>query len=523
MKNVLLALFTFSFLNAFSNFTLPKNVWRFSVNNEQSISQWKSSGKVKGFHSEVFTLKNYDIKYFDHKNQNSFKDLNDLGDLEITVSENVQKIITDFDALSSSKGWGFQLYDFTENFFGPDSVKLNGQIFNTESKFNYNKIFYDIEFGISNKTTLMISIPVFLTANQNEYWSWNGMEFENGRIEDFLNYHNENKKNFEEIFSSPIKDSIPSFMFEKINSVYNAYYDESGEYSILWALNSGNDPFKVIYDSNYNPFSESIDSTSIDSIMNYFYPQRSSSGLGDIKLGVNFHLFGSPVWVGESIFSVYGGLGITIPSAKLLSIYKKNDLLIPNQFKELPLGKGLSALNASLFGEFYTNYRSRLIRFNWLIKSIFNREGKFNTRVSPRGIFIIDDESILLNLGDTYRMKLGNETLGNLNASIELFPKRLSFSFGQTWYYKNRDKYFSKNSFWNEWMGGGTDIHKGYDTKTLMVYQKLSLTFHNSYFSNQISSIPFELDLSLNIPIITNHNWHAYRLNLSFITFFQFW
>ena len=61
MKNVLLALFTFSFLNAFSNFTLPKNVWRFSVNNEQSISQWKSSGKVKGFHSEVFTLKNYDI------------------------------------------------------------------------------------------------------------------------------------------------------------------------------------------------------------------------------------------------------------------------------------------------------------------------------------------------------------------------------------------------------------------------------------------------------------------------------
>ena len=66
-------------------------------------------------------------------------------------------------------------------------------------------------------------------------------------------------------------------------------------------------------------FSENIDSTSIDSIMNYFYPQRSSSGLGDIKLGVNFHLFGSPVWVGESIFSVYGGLGITIPSSKLLS------------------------------------------------------------------------------------------------------------------------------------------------------------------------------------------------------------
>ena len=120
-------------------------------------------------------------------------------------------------------------------------------------------------------------------------------------------------------------------------------------------------------------------------------------------------------------------------------------------------------------------------------------------------------------------MKLGNESLAHINASIELIPKRLSFSVGQYWYYKNRDKYFSKNNFWNEWMSGGNDIHKGYDTKTFILYQKLSLVLNNTYFSNQITSIPFELDLSLNIPIITKHNWHAYRLNLSFITYFQLW
>ena len=523
MKNVLIFLFFLSFLNAFSNFTLPKNVWRISVNREQSISQWKSSNGVNRLPQEVFTLKNFNLKYFDHKNENSFEDLNDLGDLEITVSENVQKIITDFNTLSLNEGWGFELFDFTENFFGNDSLQLIGQILNSDSKFNYNKIVYDIEFGISNKSTFILSIPMFFNAYKNESWSWNGIKFENGDIEGFLNYHNSNKTNFENIFNSPIKDSIPVFMFEKINSVYDKYYIENEDYSILWALNSGDDPFKVIYDPNYNPFSQNMDSTSIDSILNYFYPERSSNGLGDIKLGFNFHLLGSPVWVGESIFSIYGGIGLTIPSSKLLDKYQKNDLSVPNQFKELPLGKGISSLNTSLFGEFYSNYRSRLIRFNWFVRSTFNKEGKFNTRVSPRGTFTINDELILSTLGDTYRMKLGNESLAHINASIELIPKRLSFSVGQYWYYKNRDKYFSKNNFWNEWMSGGNDIHKGYDTKTFILYQKLSLVLNNTYFSNQITSIPFELDLSLNIPIITKHNWHAYRLNLSFITYFQLW
>ena len=68
MKNVLIFLFFLSFLNAFSNFTLPKNVWRISVNREQSISQWKSSNGVNRLPKEAFTLKNFNLKYFDHKN-----------------------------------------------------------------------------------------------------------------------------------------------------------------------------------------------------------------------------------------------------------------------------------------------------------------------------------------------------------------------------------------------------------------------------------------------------------------------
>ena len=74
MKNVLIFLFLLSFLNAFSNFTLPKNVWRISVNSEQSISQWKSSNGVNRLPQEVFTLKNFNLKYIDQKNENSFED-----------------------------------------------------------------------------------------------------------------------------------------------------------------------------------------------------------------------------------------------------------------------------------------------------------------------------------------------------------------------------------------------------------------------------------------------------------------
>ena len=523
IKNFLLIISFFSFLNAYSNLTLPKNVWRVSITKGSTNSNWRSSNGVNAYSNENFTFKNYGIKYFDHLNINSPDDLYDLGNLQITVTDNVEKIISDFNILSLKKDWGFQLSDFTENFFGPDSLLIQGEIYNSKSKFNYDKTSYNIEFGITNKTTFLISIPFYTKAEKTQFWGWNGTQFENGNIKKFLEYHTYNRYIFEELFISSIKDSIPIFMFNKMASIYNEYYEEFGDHSLIWALNSGEDPFGNIYDSNYNPFSDSIDSTSLDSILAYFYPKRTSSGLGDIKLGVNFHLFGSPVWIGESIFSIYAGLGLTIPSSKSLSKYQKNDLLIPNQFKELPLGNGLSSLDFSLFGEFYSSFYSRSVRMNWLIRSKLNSEGKFNTRVSPRGTFMVDSDSILFNLGDIYRMKRGNEIIGSINASIELLPKRLSFTLGQTWYYKNRDEFYSKNIFWNEWMAGGTDIHNGYDTKSLMINQKISLIFHNIYFSNQISSIPFELDFSLTLPVITYHNWHSLGLNLSFVSYFQFW
>ena len=84
-------------------------------------------------------------------------------------------------------------------------------------------------------------------------------------------------------------------MKNKLQAVYDAFYTAGGNTSIIWALEQGSDPFgSSIMGAQFNPFSSlNRDTTNIDSLINYYHPDRMTSGLGDIQLGVNFNLLGS--------------------------------------------------------------------------------------------------------------------------------------------------------------------------------------------------------------------------------------
>ncbi|MFQ6673568.1 MAG: hypothetical protein ACE5GH_02135 [Fidelibacterota bacterium] len=95
-----------------------------------SNSRWISSGGKEGLPDEYFTLHGYGKRYYDHLLPSTDDDLVKLGDTYISASDRVDRVIRDFNLSTAAQDWGDSLADFTEDFFGPDSVTVGGFIMN---------------------------------------------------------------------------------------------------------------------------------------------------------------------------------------------------------------------------------------------------------------------------------------------------------------------------------------------------------------------------------------------------------
>lgn len=515
-------------MNAQAHFTLPKNVWRVSVVKEGFSSDWVSGGGKRGLPDEYFTLENYGLKYFDHLNPDSKKDLTRLNEHYVSATARVDGVITQFNETAAASAWGDSLADFSQNFFGSDSVTIGGYITNPKRTLAGQLTRFRFEYGLTERVTFALGIPHYSAAAQANQWGWRASHSSKVDLEGFIDYHSANKTKLESFLTSEHLATLSASLASDLQAVYDAFYTAGGSSSVLWVIEEGSDPFKSsIKGREFNPFSDSDTvTTGIDSLMAFYHPDRSTSGLGDIRWDVNVHLLGSPAWAGESLFSLYGGIGMTIPTGKLLQAFdtaKVDTTGRPGQLSQLPLGDGIAAWHASLFGEFYKTVRERQVKINWSAEFKLNPEGKFYPRVSPRGMFTVRHDTLLARLGEMYRLRRGDELFGSLAGSVELIPGRLSFSAGQTWYLKRRDTYYSKSEKWNEWMAGGTAVREGYDTQSVKAFQDFALILHNTDPMNQFGSTPFEIELSATLPVLTRHDWHANVLRFSFVTFFQFW
>ncbi len=489
---------------------------------EAASANWVSTGGKKGLPDEYFTLDGYGLKYYEQLNLGSLISLNEHL---VNPDDRVDDIIQTFNDISED----IQLYDFNRSFFNRDSLNVGGFITNTKRSLQSQLTKIRFEYGITERVTLTLGIPNYASATQENQWGWEGTIDDS--LNAFIKYHTENKQKFNDLGIpedlSNLHD-ISEDLKSELNKIYEFFYTADGRKSVLWLVENEIDPFKSsITGAQFNPFSNSDnDTTNIDSLMIFYHPNRSTSGLGDIRWGLNFHLLGSPVWAGESLFSIYGGIGMTIPTAKLISKFnpdKVDDTGRPKQFSELQLGNGVTALHFSLFGELYKTIQSRELKINWATQFKINPETKFWQRVTPRGTYSVQHDSILSQIGEVYRFRRGDEFFGSLVGSLELIPRKLRISVGQTWYLKIRDSYYSKNERWNEWMAGGTDLRKNYDTQSVMIIQDIALIFQNTDPMNQFGSTPFEVELSATVPVLTKHAWSAIKVRLSFVTYFQLW
>jgi len=102
----------------------------------------------------------------------------------------------------------------------------------------------------------------------------------------------------------------------------------------------------------------------MDQLLAHYNPKsKSNSGLGDVTLGMNLLLLGNPAWRGgKNKYSLYGGIDITFPFGERLKKYHAKDVDsegIPNQYKQLPIGNGLTRWRIKAFGELYRKLWAR--------------------------------------------------------------------------------------------------------------------------------------------------------------------
>tara|TARA_B100000315_G_C14595101_1_gene598463 strand:+ start:10591 stop:12204 length:1614 start_codon:yes stop_codon:yes gene_type:complete len=522
-------LIVFCELPAQTHYILPPSVWRFSLSQGTVSGNWISSGGKSGLPNEVFALNGYNLRYYNPSSPTSNDDLVGLGDMYINSTDQVKKVIRDFNDSDVAATWGDSLADFTQDFFGPDSFTLFGYITNDKRKKSFSRSTFRIEYGLSERNSIFFEIPVYRNIQMNNDWGWENNSAANAQLQAFTDYHSANREKMAEVIQdTSIFNSLDEDLSSGLKTIYSRFYSFEGSNSMLWAINGGADPFtNGIYGSEYNPFTDSDTiPTTIDSLISFYHPNLSASGLGDMKWGMTILLYGSPAWQGESLYSVYGGMGMTLPTGRIIDKFNGNKIDVngrPEQFSQLSIGEGITQWYFSLFGEFYKEFFQRLIRLNWNLKFQYNLEGRTPTRVSPRGIFSVNHDSILTRLGEDYRWKKGDIYSADISGFAELIPDRLSVSAGQQWVFKERDQYFSKDETWNKWMSGGTSLYDGFDTRSFRILQNASVIFHNTHPLKKIGPVPFEIKLETILPVFTRHTWRPFAVSVQLISYFQWW
>ena len=270
------------------------------------------------------------------------------------------------------------------------------------------------------------------------------------------------------------------------------------------------------------------DSSSVilDSLFNFYYPSTiPNSGLSDLTIGLNVLLKGSPAWRGgKQKFSFYSGLDVIFPFGERLKKYNANeigDYGIPNQFKQVPLGEGLTEIKLKFFGEFYRKRWGRLFNINWKFGVSSFQRGEVNPRITFLWIENASADSIATSIGDVIKKKPLNFS-GMMSAQLELLPKKVFFTTGIDWQFSGRDEFFSSNSIWDEWM----KKRKGYDSRNMNTSQFVKLNLLNLDPYLMVGPAPFELEVGaswyLPYPLTFNSYGNiSYWLQLS--TYFQAW
>ena len=491
--------------------TVPRNVFRISIRSNTSESSWNLK-------NNKFSLQGVGRKYFDHTVHNdsvrfsSNFDLYHNGTVYIDSLNTVEEWMTNFNSI----------HGFSLPVLGPQEIDTTQGMspignFSEKRKQRITGRKIDLEYGMSNEITLSVSIPVIDSYTISQSFS----DYSIGSIQGaqrLVDYHQEARQQFNTFINSNSFSNLRRGLKDTLQSIYDMYYTNNGDYSVKWALHSQDDPINnLLVDQAFLPPGINKDSVSLSDLVSYYYPaQKQGKGIDDIKIGATALLSGTPTWALESQGdAVYGQVFISIPYGNTLSQFLDSRR---KQFKEIDIGKGVSRISVGLYG-------SKNLQYKYIGRVYGQFMGQFSSTTTlntPALLFSgghSHPDSILSLVGNSYKFDLGNGIRFNLGAEVERFKNRLRIRGEICTIYKGQDNYISKDPDWDRWMEQFAGNSPSYNRSDL----KVEIWLMNSLSKYRFGPIPFDLYAGAITTLAANNIDEGWKIYAGITTYYQGW
>lgn len=495
--------------------TVPENVWRLSVQSNYENYSWNIP-------NQPINLRDLGRRYFDNQtiDENGFfSSMTDFVQLRKTPLDTIQTIGQYLDSLNLSNG--FSLPNFSNEYFDTtQALDVSGIISEKRSKILATNT-YKIDYGLTDIFTAHLSIPIIQKQTvSNEYYDWKSNEIQG--LSDFISYHQNAKTELELFLLSNDYANLSGMDQSNIQLIYDQFYSEGGEQSVVWALESGEDPLTHgLYLSDFNPTTQQ-DSVTYSDLLAYYYPESYSTvGLGDISVGVSFLFYGDAPWSGKKPYALFGHISSIIPIGKTLDYYssRKDSLNKRLQFSSMAIGLGVASYQIGFGWNIHLKHDLNPRWFGAMDSRISIAE-KLPTPIRLLGFGHSHPDSNVVSVGSEYRFKSGNALL--FETGIELFPdakQRLSIQLKYQYFSKKQDSFVSLDSDWDQWM----QSHSGYDTQNYAGKVHFSLWLHNNQPRFKIGPVPFNAMTYFSLPVGVKNTWSGLTGGFGLTFYFQNW
>ena len=262
--------------------TVPANVWRLSVQSNFENYSWNIP-------NQPINLRELGRRYFDDQtiDENGFySSMMDFVQLGKTPLDTIQTIGQYLDSLNQSNG--FSLPAFSSEYFDTTQALDVSCVISEKRSKTLATNTYMIDYGLTDIFTAHLSVPMIQKQTISiEYFDLKSNEIQG--LSDFISYHQNARTDFELFLLSNDYASLSANDKSNIQLIYNQLYSEGGDQSMLWALDSGENPLaNGLFLSDFNPTTQK-DSVTYSDLLSYYYPESySAAGLGDISIGVSF-------------------------------------------------------------------------------------------------------------------------------------------------------------------------------------------------------------------------------------------
>ena len=492
--------------------TIPDNVFRISVGGNISESFWEMKDSQFSMESIGKSYFNFNLNDGSGRFSSNY-DLYHIGSANIgnskTIETWINKLNTNYSL--SLPVFGGQNIDTTKKYF-PSGI------FSEKRKKIIITRIINVSYGMSDEVTLHLELP-FLEKYSIEQKFYN---YSIGRIDglqSLLNSHQDNKDRLLAFINSNNFNNLDGGERDTLNMIYEMIYSGDGEYSGDWVFHSKDDPLNnfLIGQKFKPPGLAETDSVSINDLVSYYYPAKKlGSGIDDVVVGATFLLSGTPSWAIKGVGdAIYGRFQINIPFGQALSQFLS---VGEKQFRQAKIGAGVTRYSVGLYGSKNISAR-RHYRMFFEGNIQFSTLNTFNTPVALFSGKHTHPDSMLSNIGNTYKFDMGTGFMINTGFDTAILKNRLRLRSQITIDYKGEDNYVSKMPEWDTWM----EEHTGNMPYFSKVDFGCEILFLNSLSNERLGPYPFDLSAGFKSTLSANNTYSDFVLYSKLSTYYQSW